>query len=71
MYLYKTVKEKLFHVDIGFYTSFGIKVFCNGKEVGFVSDVSVDEAFVSEIARQCNYMQLKPKYLQDVVVALI
>ena len=71
MYLYKATKEKKFHVDIGFYTTFGIKAFCDGKEVGFVSDVSVDEAFTVEIARQCTLMQLDPIHLLDVVEALI
>ena len=67
MYRYIAVKEKLYHKDIGTYTSYGIKAFKDGKEVGFVSDVSVDRDFVEELVELCNTEQLDPIHLFDVV----
>jgi hypothetical protein len=69
MYKYLTVKEKLYHVDLGSYTSYGIE--CINRESGAVvvkvSDVSLDKSFVKSLASRFTRLKLSPIHLQDAV----
>ena len=71
MKLYLPIKESLFHPDIGPYCSWGIACLqfslegC--RQTSFVSDVSVELAFVQKLARCCTRSQLAPVHLRDVV----
>lgn len=71
MYKYIAVEQQLEHPDIGTYTSYGIKAIKENKEIAFVSDVSVDKAFVENIVRRCTDLQLAPIHIFDVVEDVI
>ncbi|MCD8158360.1 MAG: DUF6514 family protein [Clostridiales bacterium] len=71
MYLYIPVKQQLFNSVIGNYVSYGIE--CvevkseQAERVAFVSDVSVDFRFVTDLALKCTLGQLSPYHLMDVI----
>ena len=69
MYKYKTVKETLFHEDIGFYVSYGI--ICIEKKTGAriskVSDVSCDKAVVKALVKKFKRLRLEPSNLLEAV----
>lgn len=67
MYSYRTIKEYLWHADIGHYVSYGIVAYQGGVEVARISDVSVEGDSVKELARLCNEYQVSPIHLWDVV----
>lgn len=71
MFQYLPVEEELFSPEFGPYTSFGIHIFritnAGREELGFLSDVSTDRAFVSALAGRCTQAQLDPVHLIDVV----
>ncbi len=62
---YVLVEEQLFTPELGEYRSFGIRT-KNGED--FVSDVSTDRAFVSELVERCNREEVSPIHLRDIVV---
>ena len=69
MYKYLTVKEKLFHEDIGAYISYGI--ICIDKEtkreISKVSDVSTRKAFVKALAKKFTRLTLSPDNLLSAI----
>ncbi len=70
MYKYLTIKEKLFHEDVGKYTSYGI-VCINaetGEQVDKISDVSVERDFVTALAEKFTRHSLSPLHFFDAVV---
>ena len=71
MFRYILVQEELVAPQIGPYRSFGIAAQRNDptgwQQIAFVSDVSVDRAFVERLAAQCSAGQLDPIQLLDVV----
>lgn len=67
MLLYQAIKENLYHEDIGNYVSYGIAVTQDGVTVDFISDVSVDEDEVRELARIFTESGLSPIHLVDAV----
>ena len=71
-YLYIAVKELLYSDDLGEYTTYGIRAleYREGslRETAFVSDVSVNHAFVKKLAADCTKHQLSPLHLLDVVL---
>ena len=71
LFRYFLVPEELVSPQIGPYRSFGIEAQRDGstdwQRVAFVSDVSVDKAFVERLAAQCSAGQLDPTQLLDVV----
>jgi len=71
MYNYIAVEEQLEHPDIGTYTSYGIKAMRENEDIAFISDVSVNKAFVEALARCCTDLQLDPIHLFDVVEDVI
>ena len=73
MFVYRCVAERLNHPEMGNYDTFGIVAdeVIEGKTMGralaAVEDVSVDSAFVEQLARKCTELQLEPSQLQDVI----
>ena len=67
MCIYRTVKEKLYHRDVGDYTSYGIEAVQGGEVIAFVSDVSVNETFVTSLSELFTKEQLSPMHLQDAI----
>ncbi len=68
MYLYLPQKKRLFSADIGYYTTYGIRVWDEvGKLYATVSDVSTDETFVCTQCREFTKEQLEPIHLADVL----
>lgn len=71
MYYYRCIQEKLRTQEIGDYTSFGIAAFRHSRgrwqPLFSISDVSVDQKRVHELAALCTRYQLHPKHLFDVV----
>ena len=69
MYKYLTVKEKLFHKDIGPYISYGIR--CIDKktkrEITKISDVSTRKAFVKALAKKFTRLTLSPDKLLSAI----
>lgn len=69
MYKYRTIKEKLFHEDIGVYTSYGI-ICINRKTkavVAKISDVSCNKHFVKSLAKKFTRHNLSPAHFPDAV----
>lgn len=71
MYTYRVVCQKLSAPELGPYTTYGILVArdlrgCQ-QVVQFISDVSLDRAFVEALAHRCTAAQLDPCHLLDVV----
>lgn len=68
MFRYVPIKESLYSDDLGSYISFGIKVFDDSNcAVVSVSDISVNETFVSELCNLCTLHQLNPIHLLDII----
>ena len=73
MFVYRCVAERLNTPEIESYDTFGIVAdeVVEGKTMGpalaAVEDVSVDSAFVEQLAQRCTELQLEPGQLQDVV----
>ena len=73
MFVYRCVAERLNAPEIGSYDTFGIVAdeVVEGKTMGralaAVEDVSVDSAFVEQLAQRCTELQLEPGQLRDVV----
>lgn len=68
MFRYVPIKESLYSDELGSYISFGIKaVDLLGRDVTSVSDVSTNEAFITELCNLCTQEQLLPVHLLDVI----
>lgn len=71
MFVYDCVMEQLHDPCIGTYTSFGIAAYSASqgrrRRVSFISDVSVDQNKVAQLAELCTAGQLEPCQLMDVV----
>lgn len=71
MYLYQVIREKQYNVDIGAYFSFGIKIYYIKdrvvQEACTISDISIDEKKIRELAAACNIHQLSPLHIFDVI----
>ena len=73
MYKYLTVKENLFHIDIGPYAAYGIVCIDRKTKrvIAKISDVSVKKSFVKNLARKFTRLSLPPeKLLAAVEIAL-
>ena len=71
MIKYCVVKEKLFHPDIGEYVSYGM-LCCSvladeTRVIEFISDVSCDEKFVTELAEKFTVRELSPLHFLSAV----
>ena len=64
---YVPVCEFVFSNDIGYYRTFGLKVFDNGVLYTSVPDISADENVVSHLAQLCMDEQPDPVHLYDVI----
>lgn len=68
MYLYVPLEEHLHSNEIGDYLSFGLILKDeNGRELVKISDISTDEAFITEMCQLFNIHQLSPIHLLDVI----
>ena len=71
VYTYRVVCQKLSAPELGPYITYGIlaaRDLCGCQQVvQFISDVSLDRAFVEALARRCTAAQLDPCHLLDVV----
>lgn len=64
MHNYRCFKEKMFHEDIGEYTSYGIML--DGTDMK-IDDVSVDKGLVEEIVFKMNKYQAEPVHMMDII----
>lgn len=68
---YKVVEEKLYNVDIGNYTAFGIQMLAvSGRRemiLDTVSDVSLDRKKIEQFVLDLNKFKLSPIHLMDVI----
>ncbi len=71
VYTYRVVCQKLSAPELGPYITYGIlaaRDLCGCQQVvQFISDVSLDRAFVEALAHRCTAAQLDPCHLLDVV----
>ena len=67
LFRYIPQQEELKSDELGTYTTYGVKVFENESEVKYISDVSLDKHFVSELCRKCTEGQLEPIHLMDII----
>ena len=73
MFVYRCVAERLNAPEIGSYDTFGIVADevvegeTMGRALAAVEDVSIDSAFVEQLAQRCTELQLEPGQLRDVV----
>lgn len=74
-YRFLPVEETLTTAELGCYRTYGIRTVeqdgADERQVGFLSDVSCDQAFVSLLAEWCTDGQLAPCHLMDVVLDLL
>lgn len=67
VYTYRVVCQKLSAPELGPYITYGIlaaRDLCGCQQVvRFISDVSLDRAFVEALARRCTAAQLDPCHL--------
>ncbi len=75
MFLYLPIKERCYNKAIGYYFSFGIKIYRlteNCCSVEFrISDISISEAFVSNLSLLCTKQQLSPIHFEEIIDDLI
>ena len=68
MFLYLPIKESFFSSELGNYISYGISVIDSvGNEIKRVSDVSLNESFVSELCEKCTTQNLDAIHLFDII----
>lgn len=68
MFLYVPFTENLCSDELGSYISFGIKAIDSlDRPIATVSDVSTNEAFVTDFCKRCTLQQLHPIHLLDVI----
>lgn len=68
MYLYLPISESFHSDEFGNYISFGIVVQNSaGTIITSVSDVSLDEVFVTDLCFECSINQLDPIHLLEVI----
>lgn len=71
VYYYRCIEERFQTPETGDYTSFGIAAFRRlagrWQTLFQISDVSLDEKRVHELAALCTRYQLHPEHLLDVV----
>ena len=69
MYKYLAVKERLYHVDLGYYKSYEIVCVDTASKmtVERISDVSSNKAFAKSLARKFTEMQLSPLHFRSAV----
>lgn len=68
MFRYLPIKESFHSDELGDYISFGIIVLnTSGTVITSVSDVSLNESFVTNLCRECTVHQLDPIHLLEVI----
>ena len=72
MYYYDCVEEMKYDPNLGQYRTYGLVGYKSSegaapKRAGFVSDVSVDKAFVQQLAKAMNEGQAHPCHMLDMV----
>lgn len=69
MLVYILIEEMHCTPELGAYQSYGIRVENEvGKTVAVLSDISTDQAMVTELAERCTRGALAPEQLYDVVL---
>ena len=68
-YRYELVRKTLSNIDIGIYTTYGIKLTSDGPTFRekAISDISVAEQNVKILVDECNKLELEPCHFFDVV----
>ena len=74
--LYYPFRQQLFHPDIGFYPTYGIRALVQneaGEEetIASIDDVAVDLSTAEKIAYLCNYHQVSIVHFREVVEDLL
>ena len=65
---YLPFREELHSDDIGAYVSYGVRVIdSQGNITESISDVSVDEKFVTDLCNLWTQYQLSPIHIRDVL----
>ena len=67
MFLYRPFKENVSGEVLEAYLTYGIQALQDGYIVDSISDVSANEAFVTELCELCTRLQLHPIHLIDVI----
>lgn len=70
-YLYEAVRHTAISEEIGDYVTYGIRVSEEGRELGFIPDVSTDGEAVERLAANCTAEVLDPIHLDDVIEDLL
>ena len=70
---YKLIKERLFHEDIGAYTTYGILIFDAEDKMqrSFISDVSVDKKCVKRIVQSCIEEKIPLESIRDAIEEML
>lgn len=68
MFRYVPFKEELHSDELGFYISFGINIIDSSNNlITSISDISINESFVSELCDRYTLYQLDPIHLFEVI----
>lgn len=68
MFRYIPFKEELHSDELGFYTSFGINIIDSSNNlIASISDISINESFVSALCDRYTLYQLDPIHFFDVI----
>lgn len=65
--MFTIVENRMNHLDIGEYTSFGIAAHGSASVDVVVYDISTDRQFVEELVQRFEAEQLAPEHLRDAV----
>ena len=67
MYVYKVIAERLYSEPLGWYDTYGITCWIEGRQIVYISDVSCDAAWMEAFVAKLNADGLEPVHLMDVV----
>ncbi len=73
MYIFRIIKESLYHPEIGRYKAFGVEVYekSTQKKLLSISDVFTDLRKAREFALLCNECQPEPVHLKELCMDFI
>lgn len=64
---YRLFEQSMYERAVGFYETYGISVFDEGKLTRIVKDVSVDRDKVERLVKKLNMEQLETEHLNQVI----
>ncbi len=64
---YKLLRQEKYYNNCGFYITYGIVVFINGKHARTVCDITTNEEKVQKLVEKFNAYKLAPEHLTQAI----